>query len=75
MSTADEIRQFIERFEHIEAEKRDLAEDQKEVMAEAKGRGFDTKALKRVIQLRKMNPDDRAEFNAVVEMYTAALGM
>lgn len=75
MSTADEIRQFIERFEHIEAEKRDLAEAQKEVMAEAKGRGFDTKALKRVIQLRKMKPDERAEFDAVVEMYTAALGM
>ncbi len=72
---ADEIRQFIERYEHLEAEKRDLAEDQKEVMAEAKGRGFDTKALKRVIQLRKMQPDERAEFDAVVEMYTAALGM
>ncbi len=53
---ADEIRQFIERYERLEAEKRDLAEDQKEVMAEAKGRGFDTKALKRVIQLRKMRP-------------------
>lgn len=72
---ADEIRQFIERYEHLEAEKRDLAEDQKEVMAEAKGRGFDTKALRRVIQLRKMKPDERAEFDAVVEMYTAALGM
>lgn len=72
---ADEIRQFIERFERLEAEKRDLAEAQKEVMAEAKGRGFDTKALKRVIQLRKMKPDERAEFDAVVEMYTAALGM
>lgn len=72
---ADEIRQFIERYEHLEAEKRDLAEDQKEVMAEAKGRGFDTKALRRVIQLRKMQPDERAEFDAVVEMYTAALGM
>ena len=72
---ADEIRQFIERYERLEAEKRDLAEDQKEVMAEAKGRGFDTKALKRVIQLRKMKPDERAEFDAVVEMYTAALGM
>ena len=72
---ADEIRQFIERYEHLEAEKRDLAEGQKEVMAEAKGRGFDTKALRRVIQLRKMRPDERAEFDAVVEMYTAALGM
>lgn len=72
---AEEIRQFIERYERLEAEKRDLAEDQKEVMAEAKGRGFDTKALKRVIQLRKMKPDERAEFDAVVEMYTAALGM
>lgn len=75
MSTADEIRQFIERYERLEAEKRDLAEAQKEVMAEAKGNGFDTKALKRVIQLRKMRPDDRAEFEAVVDMYTAALGM
>jgi len=72
---AEEIRQFIERYERLDAEKRDLAEDQKEVMAEAKGRGFDTKALKRVIQLRKMKPDERAEFDAVVEMYTAALGM
>lgn len=72
---AEEIRQFIERYERLEAEKRDLAEDQKGVMAEAKGRGFDTKALKRVIQLRKMKPDERAEFDAVVEMYTAALGM
>lgn len=72
---AEEIRQFIERYEHLEAEKRDLAEAQKEVMAEAKGNGFDTKALKRVIQLRKMKPDERAEFDAVVEMYTAALGM
>ncbi len=73
--TADELRQFIERYERLEAEKRDLADDQKEVMAEAKGRGFDTKALRRVIQLRKMKPDERAEFDAVVEMYTAALGM
>ena len=72
---AEEIRQFIERYERLEAEKRDLAEAKKEVMAEAKGRGFDTKALKRVIQLRKMKPDERAEFDAVVEMYTAALGM
>lgn len=72
---AEEIRQFIERYERLEAEKRDLADDQKEVMAEAKGRGFDTKALRRVIQLRKMKPDERAEFDAVVEMYTAALGM
>lgn len=72
---AEEIRQFIERYERLEAEKRDLTEAQKEVMAEAKGNGFDTKALKRVIQLRKMKPDERAEFDAVVEMYTAALGM
>lgn len=72
---ADEIRQFIERYERLEVDKREIAEFQKEVMAEAKGRGFDTKALRRVIQLRKMRPDERAEFDAVVEMYTAALGM
>jgi len=72
---ADEIRQFIERYEHLEAEKRGLSAAQNEMMSDAKGRGFDTKALRRVIQLRKMRPDERAEFDAVVEMYTAALGM
>jgi uncharacterized protein (UPF0335 family) len=73
--TADELRQFIERCEQLEAEKRDLAEQLKEVMAEAKGRGYDTKVLRKVIALRKRKPDEIAEEEAVLEMYKAALGM
>ncbi|MDG1279969.1 MAG: DUF2312 domain-containing protein [Pseudorhodobacter sp.] len=73
--TADELRQFIERFEQLDAEKRDLAEQQKELMAEAKGRGYDTKVLRKVIALRKRSADDIAEEEAVLELYKAALGM
>ena len=73
--TADELRQFIERFEQLESEKKDVAEAQKELMAEAKGRGYDTKVMKKVIALRKRKPDDIAEEEAVLEMYKAALGM
>ena len=73
--TADELRQFIERYEHLEAEKKDITEQQKEVMAEAKGRGYDTKVMRKVIALRKRDKDDLAEEEAVLEMYKAALGM
>lgn len=72
---ADELRQFIERYERLEAEKRDLADQQKEVMAEAKGRGYDTKVLRKVIALRKRDKDDIAEEEAVLDMYKQALGM
>ncbi|MBO6602866.1 MULTISPECIES: DUF2312 domain-containing protein [Paracoccaceae] len=73
--TADELRQFIERIERLEAEKKDIADQQKEVMAEAKGRGYDTKILRKVVALRKREPDDIAEEEAVLEMYKEALGM
>ena len=73
--TADELRQFIERFEQLEAEKKDVAEQQKELMAEAKGRGYDTKVMKKVVALRKRKPDDIAEEDAILEMYKSALGM
>jgi uncharacterized protein (UPF0335 family) len=73
--TADELRQFIERFEQLESEKADVAEQQKELMAEAKGRGYDTKVMKKVIALRKRKPDEIAEEEAIMEMYKAALGM
>ncbi|MBT5294347.1 MAG: DUF2312 domain-containing protein [Octadecabacter sp.] len=73
--TADELRQFIERIERLDAEKKDLAEQQKEVMAEAKGRGYDTKIMRKVIALRKRDSDDIAEEEAVLEMYKEALGM
>lgn len=73
--TADELRQFIERFEQLEAEKKDVADQQKELMAEAKGRGYDTKVMRKVVALRKRKPDEIAEEEAVLEMYKAALGM
>jgi len=73
--TADELRQFIERFEQLESEKKDVAEQQKELMAEAKGRGYDTKVMRKVIAMRKRKPDELAEEEAVLEVYKAALGM
>lgn len=73
--TADELRQFIERYERLEAEVKDLKDNQKEVMQEAKGRGYDTKVMRKVIALRKRNRDDIAEEEAVLEMYMSALGM
>ena len=73
--TADELRQFIERMERLEADKKDLAEQQKEVMAEAKARGYDTKVMRKVIALRKRDKDDIAEEEAILEMYKEALGM
>ena len=73
--TADELRQFIERIERLDQEKKDIAEQQKEVMAEAKGRGYDTKIIRKVIALRKREPDDIAEEEAIMDMYKEALGM
>lgn len=72
---AGELRQFIERFERLEEEKKEVAEQQKEVMAEAKGRGYDTKVMRKVIALRKRSADDIAEEEAVLDMYKSALGM
>ena len=73
--SADELRQFVERYERLESEKRDLADQQKDVMAEAKGRGYDTKVMRKVIALRKRDKDDIAEEEAVLDMYKQALGM
>lgn len=73
--TADELRQFIERYEKLESEKADAAEQQKELMAEAKGRGYDTKVMRKVIAMRKRKPDELAEEEAILEMYKTALGM
>ncbi len=72
--TAAELRQFIERYERLEAEKKDIADQQKEVMAEAKGRGYDTKAMRRLIAERKRDRDELAEEEAILEMYREALG-
>ena len=73
--TADELRQFIERYERLDAEKKDIAEQQKEVMSEAKGRGYDTKVLRKLVALRKRDHEDLAEEEAVLELYKEALGM
>ncbi|MDR9395826.1 MAG: DUF2312 domain-containing protein [Roseovarius sp.] len=73
--TGAELRQFIERYERLEAEKKDIADQQKEVMAEAKGRGYDVKVLRKVIAERKKSPDERAEEQAVLEMYLEAVGL
>jgi uncharacterized protein (UPF0335 family) len=73
--TADEVRQIIERAEQLESEKKEVAEQEKELWAEAKGRGYDTKVLKKLVALRKRKPDDIAEEEAILEMYKNALGM
>ena len=73
--TADELRQFIERFERLEMEKKDIADQQKEVMAEAKARGYDTKVMRKIVALRKREQDDIAEEEAVMATYKEALGM
>jgi len=73
--TADELRQFIERWERLDAEKKDIAEQQKEVMAEAKSRGYDTKVIRLVIKQRKRDRDDLAEEEAILDLYKSALGM
>lgn len=73
--TADELRQFVERIEHLEAEKKEISDQVKEVMAELKGRGYDVKAVREILKIRKSDADDIAEQEAIVEMYKAALGM
>jgi uncharacterized protein (UPF0335 family) len=73
--TADELRQFIEQYEHLEAEKKDIAEQQKEIMSEAKGRGYDTRAMRKIIAMRKRDKDDLAEEEAILDLYKTALGM
>ncbi len=73
--TAGELRAFVERYERLEAEKKDIADQQKEVMAEAKGRGYDTKILRKVVALRKKDPAEISEEEAVLELYKDALGM
>ena len=70
-----ELLQFIERFERLDADRNEIVEQQKDVMAEARGRGYDTKILRKIIALRKRDKDDVAEEEAILEMYKEALGM
>lgn len=73
--TADELRQFIERFERLEMERKDLLDQQKEVLAEAKSRGYDTRVIKKVMAIRRRDPQDVLEEDAVLDLYKEALGM
>lgn len=74
-NTAAELRSIVERIEEIERRKADLAADQKEIYAEARSTGFDTKVLRRVIALRKVDPAARRELNDLIDTYMHALGM
>lgn len=71
----DQLRAFVERIERLEEEKRAIAEDIKEVYAEAKGNGFDTKTMRKVVALRKMDAAERQEQEAILDLYLEALGM
>lgn len=72
---ADALRSFIERVERLEEEKKALADDIKDVYGEAKSVGFDTKIMRQIIRLRKMDESDRKEQEALLDLYTHALGM
>ncbi len=69
------LRSFIERIERLEEEKAALAADVREVYAEAKGDGFDVKTMRQIVRLRKMESSDRAEQEALLDLYKAALGL
>lgn len=71
----DHLKAFVERIERLEEEKKALTDDVRDVYAEAKANGFDTKALRAVVQLRKQDTDERREHEAILETYMHALGM
>jgi uncharacterized protein (UPF0335 family) len=73
--TAAELRSFVERYERLEAEKKDIADQAKEVLAEARGRGYDVKVLRKLIALRRREPADVSEEEALLQLYRDALGM
>jgi uncharacterized protein (UPF0335 family) len=72
---AERLRQIVARIERLEEEKKTLGQDIKEVYAEAKGAGFDTKTIRQIIRLRKIEEADRQEQAALLELYMGALGM
>lgn len=74
-AAAAELRQIVERIESLEEDKKAIADDIKEFYAEAKGKGYDTKVLRKVIAIRKKPKDERDEEEAILELYLTALGM
>lgn len=73
--TAGQLKSVIERVERLEEERRNLGADIREIYAEAKGNGYDPKVIRAIIRLRKMNPADRAEQEALLDTYMSAIGM
>jgi len=73
--SAEQLRLFIERIERLEEEKKGIAEDIKDVFAEAKGNGYDVKTMRTIIKLRAMEKDSRDEQEALLETYKTALGL
>ncbi|MGQ3672393.1 DUF2312 domain-containing protein [Xanthobacter sp. TB0136] len=71
----EQLQSFIERIERLEEEKKAISDDIKDVFAEAKGNGFDVKALRTILKLRKEDEDARKEHDAIVELYCQALGI
>lgn len=71
----DKLRLLIERIERLLEEAKGIADEIKEVYSEAKSYGYDTKVMKEVIKLRKMSPDDRAEFETIIDLYKGVLGL
>lgn len=74
-ATDDRLRLLIERIERLEEEKKGIGDDIKDVYSEGKAVGYDAKIMRKVVALRKMKPDDRAEMETVLELYKAALGL
>jgi len=70
-----QLKSIVERIEKLEAEKKATAEDIRDVYAEAKGNGFDAKALRKIVQMRKQDADERREQEQILETYMHALGM
>ena len=73
--SADQLRLFIERIERLEEEKKGIADDVKDVYAEAKANGYDTKTMRAIVRLRKMETHARQEADALLETYRQALGL
>lgn len=71
----DQLRAFVERIERMEEEKKAISDDIKEIYAEAKGNGFDTKVLRQIVRIRKQDHAERMEQEALLELYMSALGM
>lgn len=74
-ATNDQLRLFIERVERLEEEKKGILDDIKDVYAEAKSNGYETKIMRQIIRLRKMETHDRQEMETLLEMYKAAVGL